>query len=192
MKGVVIRASLEDEVWDIEHSDLKEVVNTTQHFNSAETEAPDDTAERIYDDLAEEDEQSFRESATGYTLAQLMNVHADESDEKADKDQPNKKKKKRSRSSSGSSSGGADDLKGGRRLNRRPAAKNRQPAETPATPLKGKGEGLEVTSPGPTSSPQGSKDNRGRKEKDILAFISQMCGTPLLIAVLTFHLIIAV
>lgn len=121
-----------------------------------------------------------------------MNMHADEGDEKADKDQPNKKKKTRSRSPSGSSSGGADDLKGRRRLNRRPAAKDTQPAETPATPLKGKGEGAEVTSPGPTSSPQGSKDNRGRKEKDILAFISQMCGTPLLIVVFTFHLIIAV
>ena len=179
---MVIRASLEDEVWDIEHSDLKEVVKTTEHFNSAETEAPDDTAERIYDDLAEEDEQSFRESATGYALAQLVNMHADEGDEKADKDQPNKKKKKkkkknRSRSSSGSSSGAADYRKGGRRLNRRSAAKDTQAAETPATPLKGKGEGAEVTSPGPTSSPQGSKDNRGCKEKDILAFISQMCGT---------------
>jgi len=178
VKGVVIRASLEDEVWDIEHSDLKEVVKTTQHFNSAETEAPDDTAERIYDDLAEEDEQSFRESATGYTLAQLMKMQTDESDEKVDKDQPKSKKKKRSRSSSGSSSGGADDLKGGRRkFNRRPAAKDTQPAETPATPLTGKGIDAKVTSPGPTTSPQGSKDNRGRKEKDVSSFISQMCGT---------------
>ena len=181
MKGVVIRASLEDEVWDIEHSDLKEVVKTTQHFNSAETEAPDDTAERIYDDLAEEDEQSFREWATGYTLAQLMKMQTDESDEKVDKGQPKSKKKKRSRSSSNSSSGGADDLKGGRRRpaagNRRPAAKDTQPAETPATPLKGKGIDAKVTSPGPTTSPQGSKDNRGRKEKDVSSFISQMCGT---------------
>ena len=81
IKGVVIRASLEDEVWVIERSDIKQVTKDTWHFNSEQTEAPDDTADKVFDDLAEADEQSFKETATGYLLAQFMKLHNVEDDD---------------------------------------------------------------------------------------------------------------
>ena len=74
VRGVVAKAALEDQPWDIEHSEIKQVKKNTQHDHDSDGDAPSDTAERVFEDLAQQDEDYFKEAAQGMTLAGLVKL----------------------------------------------------------------------------------------------------------------------
>ena len=170
VRGVVVKASLEEQPWDIEHSEIKQVKKNTQHYHDSDGDAPSDTAERVFEDLAQQDEDDLKETAQGMTLAGLMKL--------AEQNGGSPRKASRESESEGSSSEDKPKKKS-RRISSRGARSSREKSakDAPVTPKKGtvdqdisqKSGMPPASSLGP--SPSGKK---GRPEKDLGAYIQTL------------------